>query len=256
MWTGDEGGVQFVQTVDTGSGQDGGDPPAGRPTWNDAQDDYYASRWLFEFEAGMGMYDPRKKEPKPADSDTTADAPIDQSAGASPTADGISRTEQLPVARAETEKFLADTAKNIAIASVFATMGRRAQGGPASNPAGGWKSVPESMSDRARAYQQQITGRAGQAYFVDGVKFDGIAKGILIDAKGPGYATFVYKGIFRDFFRGADELVDQAQRQLRAANGNPIRWHIAEEDAVTAIRNLFADRGITGIIIVLTPIAP
>lgn len=81
-------------------------------------------------------------------------------------------------------------------------------------------------------------------------------KGILIDAKGPGYATFVYKGIFRDFFRGADELVDQAQRQLRAANGNPIRWHIAEEDAVTAIRNLFADRGITGIIIVLTPIAP
>jgi hypothetical protein len=112
------------------------------------------------------------------------------------------------------------------------------------------------MSDRARAYQQQITGRAGQAHFVDGVKFDGIAKGILIDAKGPGYATFVYKGIFRDFFRGADELVDQAQRQLRAANGNPIRWHIAEEDAVTAIRNLFADRGITGIIIVLTPIAP
>ena len=256
VWTGDEGGVQFVQTADTGSGQDGGDPPAGRPTWNDAQDDYYASRWLFEVEAGMGMYDPRKKEPKPADSDTTADAPSDQSAGASPNVDGISQTEELPVARAETKKFLADTAKNIAIASVFATMGRRSQGGPASNPAGGWKSVPESMSDRARAYQQQITGRAGQAYFVDGVKFDGIAKGILIDAKGPGYATFVYKGIFRDFFRGADELVDQAQRQLRAANGNPIRWHIAEEDAVTAIRNLFADRGITGIIIVLTPIAP
>jgi len=255
VWTGDDGSVQFVQTADTGSPNAGTDPP-NRPTWDDVKDWYSGPQWQFEFEAGLGLYDSRKKEPKPADSDTTADAPSDKSAGASPTVDGISRTEQLPVALAETEKFLADTAKNIAIASVFATMGRRAQGGPASNPAGGWKSVPESMSDRARAYQQQITGRAGQAYFVDGVKFDGIAKGILIDAKGPGYATFVYKGIFRDFFRGADELVDQAQRQLRAANGNPIRWHIAEEDAVTAIRNLFADRGITGIIIVLTPIAP
>jgi len=67
VFTGDHGSVQFVQTADTGSGQDGGDPPPGRPTWNDAQDDYYASRWLFEVEAGMGMYDPPKEIPKPRD---------------------------------------------------------------------------------------------------------------------------------------------------------------------------------------------
>jgi hypothetical protein len=114
VWTGDDGSVQFVQTADTGSPNAGTDPP-NRPTWDDVKDWYSGPQWQFEFEAGLGLYDSRKKEPKPADSDTTADVPSDQSAGASPIVDGISRTEQLPVARAETEKFLADTAKNIAI---------------------------------------------------------------------------------------------------------------------------------------------
>ena len=69
VWTGDEGGVQFVQTADTGSGQDGGDPPAGRPAWNndDVEDYYHGPRWLFEFEAGVGRYDPPKEIPKPRD---------------------------------------------------------------------------------------------------------------------------------------------------------------------------------------------
>jgi hypothetical protein len=124
------------------------------------------------------------------------------------------------------------------------------------NIAGQWQSVNESMLERARAYQQQITGRSGQAYFVDGVKFDGVANGGLIDAKGPGYANFVKNGRFRHWFNGADELVEQAQRQVRAANGTPIRWHVAEADAVTAIRNLFADSGITGIDIIHTPVVP
>jgi len=69
VWTGDEGGVQFVQTADTGSGQAGGDPPAGRPAWNndDVEAYYYGPRWLFEFEAGVGRYDPPKEIPKPRD---------------------------------------------------------------------------------------------------------------------------------------------------------------------------------------------
>ena len=125
VFTGDHGSVQFVQTADSGSQNAGTDPP-NRPTWDDVKDWYSGPQWQFEFEAGLGLYDSREKGPKPADSDTTADVPSDQSAGASPTVDGISRTEQLPVALAETEKFLADTAKNIAIASVFATMGRAA----------------------------------------------------------------------------------------------------------------------------------
>ncbi|MFM7160250.1 MAG: RHS repeat-associated core domain-containing protein, partial [Planctomycetaceae bacterium] len=124
------------------------------------------------------------------------------------------------------------------------------------NIQGQWRNVAESMFDRARAYQQQVTGRTGQSFFVNGVKFDGVGTGVLLDAKGPGYANFVRNGRFRDWYRGADELVDQAQSQLRAANGTPIQWHVAEADAVTAIRNLFADRGITGIDIIHTPVVP
>jgi len=69
LWTENVAGVQFVQAADTGSGQGGGNPPAGRPTWNndDAQDYYFGPRWLFEFEAGMGMYDPPNEIPKPRD---------------------------------------------------------------------------------------------------------------------------------------------------------------------------------------------
>lgn len=62
--------------------------------------------------------------------------------------------------------------------------------------------------------------------------------------KGPGYATFVDKGRFMDFFEGAGTLVDQAQRQLRAANGTPVRWHVAESEAATAMRNLLRERGL------------
>lgn len=91
---------------------------------------------------------------------------------------------------------------------------------------------------------------------IDGVKFEGLVDDVLVDAKGPGYSSFVKDGQFRDWFRGADELADQAQRQLRASNGNPIRWNVAEGDAAQAIRNLFADRGISGINVVHTPVVP
>ncbi len=53
---------------------------------------------------------------------------------------------------------------------------------------GAWGVVAESMSERAAAYQTQITGRAaGSVYWLNGVKFDGFADGVLQDAKGPRY---------------------------------------------------------------------
>lgn len=112
------------------------------------------------------------------------------------------------------------------------------------------------MSARARAYQQQVTGRTGESYVVDGVKFDGVNTGGLIDAKGPGYATFVRDGQFRPWYRGADALVDQARRQLAVANGAPITWHVAEAEAATAMQNLLRQNNITGITVVHTPVVP
>ncbi|MEA1649361.1 Tox-REase-5 domain-containing protein [Nitrospirillum sp. BR 11164] len=121
---------------------------------------------------------------------------------------------------------------------------------------GFWKSVNESMSERASSYQAQITGRPGEAYMVDGVKFDGFADGTLLDAKGPGYASFVKDGKFRSFFRGQDSLLDQALRQTRAADGTPITWHVAEPEAATAMRNLLKQNDIEGITVVHTPMNP
>jgi len=62
----------------------------------------------------------------------------------------------------------------------------------AENGPGVWRIVNEEMSERAAAYQTQITGRpANESYTVKGVKFDGYSAGMLLDAKGPGYAQWV-----------------------------------------------------------------
>jgi hypothetical protein len=118
---------------------------------------------------------------------------------------------------------------------------------------GTFKSVNESMSVNAAAYQARVAGtKPGLAYVVNGVKFDGFVNGTLIEAKS-GYAQFVRKAQFRSWFEGADSFVEQAQRQLIAANGAPIQWRFAEESAANATRALFQQRGISGIDIVHVP---
>jgi hypothetical protein len=124
-------------------------------------------------------------------------------------------------------------------------------------PDGKW--VNESTagwSERAKAYQEQITGKpAGQAYEVNGRRFDGPdpSGNGLVDAKGPGYAIGVKNGRFQKWYQGADGLLKEARGQLAAAPGTKITWHVAEEQAAIAIRNLFKDNGITGIDVVHTP---
>jgi hypothetical protein len=67
---------------------------------------------------------------------------------------------------------------------------------------------------------------------------------------------FARDGIFQPWFKGADNLVAQAKSQLAAANGAPITWHVAEQEAATAIQNLFQSQGILGITVVYTPPVP
>lgn len=121
---------------------------------------------------------------------------------------------------------------------------------------GAWRTVNEAMSGRAAAYQSQITGRAGESYLVNGVKFDGFEAGTLLDAKAPGYASFVKNGEFRSFFRGQDSLLSQAQRQVTAAQGVPITWHVAEPTAADAMRALLSTNRVKGVTVVHTPFAP
>lgn len=134
---------------------------------------------------------------------------------------------------------------------------------PTSGP-GQWGPAEESMSARARAYQEQISGHmAEEAYWVGGVgkksrgvKFDGFKDGVLLEAKGPGYANKFLDNLDpRRWFKnsGAQDLVAQARRQLGAARGVPIRWHIAEQKTADAIRKLLEDKGVFGIEVVYTP---
>jgi hypothetical protein len=120
---------------------------------------------------------------------------------------------------------------------------------------GTWQPVTEHMSNRARTYQQRITGIAPDVgHVVNGVKFDGYRDGILLDAKDR-YAQFVDRrtGTFYSWYRGAQGLVDQASRQIQVAGSTPIVWHVSEPNAATAIRSLLQNNGLSSITVVYTP---
>ncbi len=116
---------------------------------------------------------------------------------------------------------------------------------PGSGGPGQWVQVDESMSERARNFQAQVTGaREGYAYRIiwgnKEVDFDGFEQGVLIEAKGPGYAKWIDDDLeFVEFFKGRHQMLEQAKRQFRAARGTPIRWIVAEEKLAGALRLLF-----------------
>ena len=119
---------------------------------------------------------------------------------------------------------------------------------------GKWKSVNESMSEFSRNYQKQITGRDGQVWFQNNVKFDGMKDGILIETKGK-YSQFIDKktGEFYSWFSGKKGLVEQAKRQLKASEGSRIQWYFAEKDTLNAVKALFMDNNIKGIELIYEP---
>ena len=143
------------------------------------------------------------------------------------------------------------------------TAARGGQPPPPQGP-GQWGPAHESMSKRAARYQEQICGQpVSEAYWVGGVgrnsggvKFDGFKDGVLLEAKGPGYANkFDDKLNPKKWFEhsGAAQLVEQAKRQFIAARGVPIRWHVAEKKAAEAIRELLKNESVTGVEVVHTP---
>jgi hypothetical protein len=130
-------------------------------------------------------------------------------------------------------------------------------GGP-----GQWVPKNERMSARSRKFQHQVTkAPAGWVYRVlrDGEKadFDGFTEGVLLETKGQGYDKhFNAKLEPKQYFQGAKRLVRQAERQLKVANGVPIRWHVAEPRMVDILKRLFKANGVTGIDVVYTPPLP
>ncbi|WP_257449320.1 restriction endonuclease fold toxin 5 domain-containing protein [Archangium lipolyticum] len=127
-------------------------------------------------------------------------------------------------------------------------------GGP-----GQWVPKNERMSARSRKFQNKITrAPAGWVYRVlfggERADFDGFDEGILLESKGLGYDKHFDVNLDpKPYFKGVDRLVRQAARQLRVANGTPIRWHVAEPRMVAILRKLFKDAEIKGIDVVHTP---
>jgi hypothetical protein len=111
------------------------------------------------------------------------------------------------------------------------------------------------MSDASRAYQKQITGKEGQAFLQNGVKFDGVNNGTLIESK-RSYNNFVNKktGEFYDWFKGKDSLVDQANRQIVASEGAQINWYFSEQTSMNAAKSIFQSQGIKGINFIFEPL--
>jgi hypothetical protein len=100
------------------------------------------------------------------------------------------------------------------------------------------------MRKRAAEYQTRVTDQsANRSYKVKNTKFDGYKNGKLIEAKA-NYKQFINKkeNVFHEFFqkKGQKKLLDQAARQVEAANGTPIQWICKDKELVNVLKKLFA----------------
>ena len=122
---------------------------------------------------------------------------------------------------------------------------------------GAWEPVSEVMSARARAFQERVTGvSADSAYVVGGKKFDGYADGVLLEAKGEGYAQHLDEfGSPKSYMTGFKAMTDQlvAQGRIAEAAGVPLRWHVAEEPLARYLREFAKENKVTVEIIVTAP---
>lgn len=87
--------------------------------------------------------------------------------------------------------------------------------------------------------------REGTAFVQNGVRFDGYdsSAGLLIEAKS-GMGFMVKDGEFRDWARLSEKLLEQAGRQIKAADGARIEWRFSSESVANAVSTLFSDAGI------------
>jgi hypothetical protein len=116
---------------------------------------------------------------------------------------------------------------------------------PGTGGPGEWVQANEGMPEHSRRYQTQVTGAPeGYVYRVKlgdkYVKFDGFNEGVLIETKSTGFAQWITKKLeFLGNFQGRDQMLEQAMRQVEAANGTPVRWVVAEEKLAGALRKMF-----------------
>ena len=117
--------------------------------------------------------------------------------------------------------------------------------------------VPGNKSDRAIAYQSQITGLPpGMAVKLNGVTFDGCrtSDGTMLEAKGPGYDWALTRdGDWKSWYEGKQDLWDQLQRQSEAAANRLIEWHVAEPRVAENLSAYVQAKGYSNVQVFYTP---
>jgi hypothetical protein len=107
-----------------------------------------------------------------------------------------------------------------------------------------------------------VTGRpAWWVYMIGKVEFDGFNGRELLEAKGPGYKSFLDNdGIALPWYengKGFRGLLQQAKRQSDTARtlNMPVVWHVAEAEFANFLRKIFKNNGWDNITVRHTPSA-
>jgi filamentous hemagglutinin len=88
------------------------------------------------------------------------------------------------------------------------------------------------------------------------VRFDGRreADGTMLEAKGPGYASFLDgQGGWRDWFTRLERMQSQMEDQSDAAAERLVEWHFAEQPVADYFRGYAHDNKLFNIIVLYTP---
>ena len=111
------------------------------------------------------------------------------------------------------------------------------------------KKFPVSSSNpyvlrNAKQYQYEASLDANLNFELNGVSFDNIDNGILIDRKfGHSSSIWDSDGNIININR-IESLREQAFRQINASNGVPIRWEISTSEGAANLNQYFIDNGI------------
>jgi hypothetical protein len=89
-------------------------------------------------------------------------------------------------------------------------------------------------------------------YKIGNTEYDGLVDGVLVEAKGPGYAGFIKDNEFKYWFGRKLQIINQAKRQVAGSGGVPLVWHVADAEFKPVLEKLFMDNDIFGITVVHT----
>ena len=162
------------------------------------------------------------------------------------------------ILKAAAKEALEQGAKASAKEAVLATL---QQNVPIGRDLGQWVQNRPRMSDAARAFQRYVTGaEAGFEFLRNGVHFDGLrlteaGEAVLLDAKYAGAAGDSLFSKVGELPFAKQQVLGEAHRQLLAAGGLRIEWHVSDQTAWQALQDLFEREGI-GIDVIYTPWTP